>query len=123
MTYDWSKYEESKQNFKGSGVFIRKRKNLSKIVRVLEEGIRQGAIKPGDVLDTAVLARTVLASSVNNWFDRDGLRADEHGPTRSIGDLLGGHGLYLRKVGNRKYLMPEKLPIVEHDRLYAEAEY
>lgn len=57
------------------------------------------------------------------WFKRDNGRIDEGGPTRSIGDLLGKHGLHLRLRRRGVYVFPNKLPVVENDCMYVHAVY
>lgn len=101
--------------------YIRKRKNLSWITELLAT-LQQTVIKPGQVIDTRQLA-IALGDEVNLVFDRKDERGDDTGPTRALGDLIGGHGLCLRKVAPSRYLMPTKLPIVQNDRLIEEAQY
>ena len=103
--------------------YIRKRKNLSNIYEVLKFGLENGNIKEGTILDTRELVNGVLRDFVDKWFDRASLRGDDAGPTRSVGDLLGKHGLNLRKVRNRQYVMPFELPVVEDDKVLKEAVY
>jgi len=106
---------------------IRKRKNLSNITEWLQEQIDKGVYEVGSIITAKMVYALIPDDLIEEWFDRDEARVDDHGPTRSIGDLIGAHGLNLRKADNstkcKKYVIPSKLPVVENDCLYEEAVY
>jgi len=102
--------------------YIRKRKNLSRTVEILSVALTKGIVPPGGIINTRNLV-IALGEEVNILFDRQYERGDEDGPSRSLGDLIGGHGLCLRRVAPCKYLMPSKLPVVVSDHLIEEAVY
>ena len=103
-------------------MYIRKRKNLSRITNILEQAMKDGIIEPGSIIDTRNLS-DALGDEASQWFNRSYERGDENGPTRALGDLIGGHGLHLRRVAPCRYLIPTKLPTVSNDHLTEEAVY
>ena len=91
---------------------------------MLQEAKERGIYKSNDVIDTKGLARAIGAETLGEWFNQAFGRCDDTGPTRSLGDLVGGHGLHLQKLGGaRKYRFPEELPEVMHNCMYTPAVY
>jgi len=106
--------------------YIRRRKNLYKIWEFLNIAITENHYKPGEVVRSDFVWACMEDSGYSNMFQRDdsGIRGDEFGPVRSIGDLLGRHGLRLTRVGNKRYKLPNSLPVVnKYNELTQEAVY
>ena len=96
---------------------ISKRKGLKMMCDLLQELQDAGIVKAGEIIYTGKIAQVILSTDeFKNIFNRNENRQDDVGVARSCGDLIGGHGLMLSKVGSvhdsGRYLMPIKLPIV-----------
>lgn len=99
------------------------RKNLSNIHAALTKMLRNKQIKPGDRISSSFVVSVIGIETCNQWFNRADWRCDDVGPARSIGDLLGGHGLQLRKSKPGVYVVPSKLPVIKNDCLLEHAVY
>ena len=102
---------------------LRSRKNLGQINDVISEAFDSGAIKPDCVIYSRGLREMLGEETIAKMFTRSGYCGDDHGPTRSLGDLLGGHGMGFRKVGVGKFLCPQKLPVISGNTVYEEPVY
>ncbi len=102
---------------------ITSRKNLSSICGVLQESLDGGHLQPGMLFTARNVADAIGEKQLDIWFVRKSLM-DNSGPTRSIGDLLGSHGLMLNRGYKRgTFVFPNKLPVVENDCMYEHAVY
>jgi hypothetical protein len=107
----------------GARKIISKRKNLSNVHGILVEAFAKKYFSPGDFITSSMIVEAIGPKIAAEWFRRDNGRADENGPSKSIGDLLGGHGLQLRLHKRGIYVFPNKLPVVENDCMYVLAVY
>lgn len=117
---NWKKAKDEKKA-------LRRRKNASNFHGILTEAQKAGIYKCGDIIDTADIAKMVGEERLEQWFKRDAKRKDGYGPTKSIGDVVGGHALKLQKTKppkDRMYVFPLVLPVVDdHNNIWAEAIY
>ena len=108
---------------KPSGM-VRSRKCLGLIHQIVSQLKQDKVVTAGEIIETKRVYDVVVDQKLLSKWDRDATRRDEFGVTKSIGDLLGGHGLGLRKSGRTgKYVMPDVLPKVSGDSVIAEAVY
>ena len=102
---------------------LRHHKNLGLVHGILLQIKTTNKVTRGGVIDTRQLAQIIINSGLDSKWNRSSNRADEHGITRVLSDLLGGHGLHLHKIGKCKYEMPLELPTMEGDSVISEAKY
>jgi hypothetical protein len=103
---------------------LRRRKNLGLIHKLLTEMQTKGLLKPDDVIHTKDIEQVIKDSKLSENWNRSDNAGDDHGLVRSLSDLIGGHGLRLKKLSaNKQYRMPKKLPTVRGDCVLTEAVY
>lgn len=105
-------------------VALRTRKNLGAIHRLLTELHGRNKLLAGDTFTASQLLATISPEDIDRLWDRDPEARDDSGPAKAMGDILGGHGLRLRRQCARgKFIMPKKLPVVVGDSVTADAIY
>ncbi len=103
--------------------FITRRKGMEVVHNVLSAALRSGVIKPDGYIWTKQLERTLQRNGLAELWNRDPNRKDDNGFQKTLGDLLGGHGMRLRRKAPGCYIMPKVLPEIRGDCMIKEAAY
>jgi hypothetical protein len=101
------------------------RKNMGIVLECLTAAIKELGWKPGDRFEGCVIAKVLKDSGLDIRWQLTDTPGDTHGLARAIGDLLGGHGMHLRRPDGTRgiYIVPDELPVVENDCMIKPAVY
>lgn len=89
------------------------RKNGDVVLRIVRAMSAKGLLVPGDVFSSSTVAKVVIHNGLDILWDRDDGRKDEHGMSRLIGDILGGHSWKLKRLSKKKFLAPKTWPVLD----------
>jgi hypothetical protein len=101
------------------------RKNMGIVLECLAAAIKELNWKPGDRFESCTIARVLKDSGLDTKWRLTSTPGDPHGLTRSVGDLLGRHGMQLRRPDGTRgiFIIPNELPVVKDDRMVKPAVY
>ena len=102
---------------------IKSRKNLNVVGEIITKiKNKKDGRKPGSIITSREVEDVVRKSNLTHLWQSSGSSKDTLGLRRSIGDLLGGHGLGLKKT-KKGYVIPNRMPVLDGDDLVEKAIY